>query len=145
MGPPQISEELPGQTKPQSESSFSKKFVSVIVFASVSVFSSVFAGVVEYVFESVVVSAFDCVSILASVCVSVFVFVSAFPFDAAVADLFLIEDPVEVAVAVKALTIVQKQSLIREILSETFKTRKLTLLGFPRMEILQSRKLGGIL
>ena len=141
MGPPQISEELPGQTKPQSESSFSKKFVSVIVFASVSVFSSVFAGVVEYVFESVVVSAFDCVSIF----VSVFVFVSAFPFDAAVADLFLIEDPVDVAVAVKALTIVQKQSLIREILSETAETRKLTLLGFPRMEILQSRKLGGIL
>ena len=112
MGPPQISEELPGQTKPQLESSFSKKFVSVIVFASVPVFESVFAGVVAYVFESVDVSAFACVSILPPVFVSVFVSVSAFPSDAAVADLFLIADPVDVAVAVKALTIVQKQSLI---------------------------------
>ena len=117
MGPPQISEELPGQTKPQSESSFANKFVSVIVFvfASVSVFSSVFASVVAYVFESIVVSAFECVSIPASVFVSVFVSVavsvSVFPSDAAVADLFLIADPVP-ASAVKTLTVLQKQSLI---------------------------------
>ena len=116
MGPPQISEELPGQTKPQSESSFANKFVSVIVFvfASVYVFSSAFAGVVAYVFESKVVSAFECVSVLAFVLlsVSVFVSVSVFSSDPAVADLFLIADPVEVVVAVKTLTVVQKQSLI---------------------------------
>ena len=117
MGPPQISEELPGQTKPQSESSFDKKFVSVIVFmfASVYVFSSAFAGVVAYVLESIVVSAFECVSVLAfvlvSVSVSVFESVSVFPSDAAVADLFLIADPVP-ASAAKTLTVLQKQSLI---------------------------------
>ena len=89
----------------------------VFVFASVYVFSSAFAGVVAYVLESIVVSAFECVSVLASVfisvsvVVSVFVSVSVFPSDAAVADLFLIADPVEVAAAVKMLTVVQKQSL----------------------------------
>ena len=70
------------------------------MIASISVFSSAFAGVVAYVL--------DC----ASVFVSVFVSVSVFPSDADVADLFLIADPVEVAAAVKTLRVVQKQSLI---------------------------------
>ena len=90
MGPPQISEELPGQTKPQSESSFANTFLSAFPSVIVSLFKSVFASV------SVSHLRLQNLSVL------------ALPSSAGVADLLLIED----AAVVKTLIVVQKQSLI---------------------------------
>ena len=61
-----------------------------------------------------------------------FASVSAFPSDAAVADLFLIADAVEVVVAIKTLTVVQKQSLNGEILSEWLKLENSLSLDFRK-------------